>query len=233
MTSPVAAVPGPRWTRGRLADMLLQCYGPDAKGRVDADAVAAYVGVTAATVRRWISGGRRDRRRATPCPAKRIAQLQRGPEIVERRNQQLYDRAVAALDSIGRGEEIQTEWEKENWLNTHVVVIGAVYGKPWYQVAVTNGSQRAMTELRRRVTVITSAEVPTWFDGQVLAHTVITRQQAWRVHPAKTQLTIGRTHVWMNDAPPVDLAALASSAPRGIQHAGGGTEDGFGCVGAS
>lgn len=213
MTSAADPIPGPRWTRGRLADMLVECYGPDDKGRVDADAVADYVGVTSRTVRRWISGGQRNRRRATPCPAKRIAQLQRGPDIVERRNQQLYDRAVAALDSIGRGGEIQPEWEKENWLDPHVVAIGAIYGKPWYQVVVTNGGHRSMTELRRRVTVISSVEVPTWFHGQILAHAVMTRQQAWRVHPAKTQLKIGRTHVWMNDAPPVDLVALASSEP--------------------
>jgi hypothetical protein len=213
-------VPGPRWTRGRLADMLVECY-PDDTGGVEADAVAEYVGVTSATVRRWIRGGKRDRRRVTSCPAKRIAQLQRGPEIVERRNQQLYDRAVAAIDSIRAGGEILPEWEKEHWLDTHVVVIGAVYGKPWYQVAVTNGSHRSMTELRRRVTVIASVEVPTWFHGQILAHAVMTRQQAWRVHPAKTQLKIGRTHVWMNDAPPVDLAALATSEPWGSAAAAG------------
>ena len=207
--------PGPRWTRGRLADTLLECYGPNDNGGVNLAAVAEYVGVTPPTVRRWISGGKRDRRRATPCPAKRIAQLQRGPEIVERRNQQLYDRAAAALDSIrrGHGQAIRTEWEEEHWLDTHVVAIGAGYGKPWYQVAVTNGNHRAMTELRRRVTVITSVEVPTWFHGQILAHAVMTQQQAWRVHPAKEQLAIGRTQVWMNDAPPVDLAVLAASEP--------------------
>jgi hypothetical protein len=44
---------------------------------------------------------------------------------------------------------------------------------------------------------------------------VMTRQHARRAHPAKEQLTIGRTQVRMNDAPPVDLAALAAAGPRG------------------
>lgn len=202
-------VPGPRWTRGRLADMLLQCYGPNDNGGVDVDAVAEYVGVTAATVRRWISGDKRNRGRATSCPAKRIAQLQLGPDIVERRNQQQYERATAAIDSLHAGGPIQPEWEKQHWLETHVVAIGEIRGKPWHQVVVTNGNYRSMTELGRRVAVITSIEVPTWFHGQVLAHAVMTRQREWRVHPAKTELTTGRTQVWMDDAPPVDLIALS------------------------
>lgn len=208
MTIAAEPIPGPRWTRGRLADMLLDCYGPSPRGRVNAAAVAQHVGVTPATVRRWIAGGRSNRRRATPCPTTRITQLQRGPDLVERRNQQLYERALAAIDSINAGQAIQPEWQQQQWLNPHLVAIGAVHGKPWHQVAVTNGSDRAMTELRRRVTILVSTEVSTWFHAQILVHAVMTRHQAWRVHPAKTQLTIGRTHVWMNDAPPVDLAAL-------------------------
>lgn len=80
-------------------------------------------------------------------------------------------------------------------------------------MAVTRASHRALTELRRRGTIIDTVDLPTWFHGQVLAHTVMTRQQAWRVHPAKEQLETGRTQVWMNDAPPVDLSALAASQP--------------------
>ncbi|MDP7739213.1 hypothetical protein [Mycobacterium paragordonae] len=205
MTIFVDPVAGPRWTRGRLADMLIDCYGTSPRGRVNADAVAEYVGVTAATVRRWISGGQRDRRRAPLCPPKRITQLQRGPDIVERRNQQLYERALSAIGSINGDDPIPAEWDKQQWLETHTVAIGAIHGKPWYQVAVTNAGPRSMTELRRRVTVIDALEVPTWFHAQVLTHTVMTRQQAWRVHPAKTQLTSGRTHVWMNNAPPLKL----------------------------
>ncbi len=205
--------PGPRWTRGRLADMLLECYGPNDNGGVNLAAVAEYVGVTPPTVRRWIGGGKTARRRRTSCPPARLAQLQRGPELVERRNQQQHDHALAAIENLRDDRPIQPAWEKQGWLDQHVVTIVAIYGKPWYQVAVTKANQRALTELRRRATVIETVEVPTWFHGQVIAHAVMARQQAWRVHPAKEQLAIGRTQVWMNDAPPVDLAALAASEP--------------------
>ena len=48
---------GPRWTRKRLIGMLLDCYGPTARGSVDIAAVADYAGVSPSTVRRWISSG--------------------------------------------------------------------------------------------------------------------------------------------------------------------------------
>lgn len=207
--------PGPRWTRGRLTGMLLECYGPNDHGGVDLAAVAEYAGVTPSTVRRWISGGMKDRRRRAACPPKRIVQLQRGPEIVERRNQQQCEHALAAIDSIHTGQPPQPAWEKQRWLEPHTVAVIAIYGKPWYQVAVTKANHRALADLRRRGTIIDTVEVPTWFHGQVLAHTVMTRQQAWRVHPAKEQLETGRTHVWMNDAPAVDLSAVAASEPWG------------------
>ena len=66
-----------------------------------------------------------------------------------------------------------------------------------------------MDALRRRATVLDSITLPTRFHAQVLAHAVMTRQQAWRIHPTPQQLPQGRTQVWMNDAPPVDLKALA------------------------
>jgi hypothetical protein len=205
---------GPRWTRGRLADMLLECYGPGDHGGVNLADVAEYVGVTPPTVRRWISGGKHHRRRQTSCPPARIAALQRGPDLVERRNQQQYDHALSAIEAISDGQPIQPAWEKQGWLDKHAVAILAIYGKPWYQVAITKANHRALAELRRRGTTLDTVEVPTWFHGQVLAHTVMTRQQAWRVHPTKEQLAIGRTQVWMNDAPPLDLAALAATEPQ-------------------
>jgi hypothetical protein len=193
--------------------MLLACYGPGDHGRVNVADVAQYVGVTPPTVRRWISGGKQQRRRATSCPPARIAALQRGPALIERRNQQHYDHALSAIEAIRAGAPIPPAWQTQGWLDQQVVAILAIYGKPWYQVAVTKANHRALAELRRRGTTLDTVEAPTWFHGQVLAHTVMTHQQAWRVHPAKEQLAIGRTQVWMNDAPPVDLAALAASQP--------------------
>ena len=214
MTASVEPLAGPRWTQGRFTDMLAECYGRTDKGGIDIAAVAEYTNVTPATVRRWIGGAKRDRRRRTLCPAKRIRQLQRGPVIVERRNEQQYTRALAAIATIAEGGEILPEWEQERWLEPHIVVVGAVRGKPWLQIAVTNGSRRALTYLLRRISAVASIEVPTWFHGQVLAYTVMTRQREWRVHPAKKQLEVGRTQVWMDDAPLPDLPALINAHIR-------------------
>src|SRR5688500_17809093 len=84
--SAIRPVPGPRWTRKRLIGMLTDCYGPTPRGAVNVAAVAAYAGVSPSTVRRWIARGQQGNRRKPAIPKHRITQLQRGPEVVERRN---------------------------------------------------------------------------------------------------------------------------------------------------
>lgn len=206
---------GPRWSRKRLIGMLLDCYGASPRNTVDAAAVAAYAGVTPSTVRRWISKRHSPSRRVA-IPKHRIAQLQRGPADVERRNEQQYRYALNALASIDDESAILPAWREQGWLDPHTVAIIAIHAKPWMQVAVTNASTRALGELRRRGTLVTSRTVPTRFHAQVLAHAVMVRQQAWRVHPAPRYLAAGRTQAWMADAPPVNLATLA--ADLGIAH---------------
>lgn len=202
--------PGPRWTRKRLLQMLIDCYGPSTRGPLDVNAAADHAGVTPTTVRRWIapSGHRRPH-----IPAERITQLQLGSALTERRAAQQYGYAVNAIDKIANGD-ILPAWTRQKWLDDHTVMIVEVHDKPWHQVVDTRGEKRALAELQRRATIIETATVPTRFHAQVLAHRVMQRQQNWRVHPAKSQLATGRTRVWMADAPPVDLAALAGQLLR-------------------
>jgi hypothetical protein len=200
---------GPRWSRKRLIGMLLDCYGPTVRGSVHVAAVAEYAGVSPSTVRRWISRRHPPSRRLA-IPKHRILQLQRGPAEVERRNQQQYQYALNALASIDDEQSILPAWREQGWLDQHTVAIIAIHRKPWLQVAVTNANRRALGELRRRGATVANLTLPTRFHAQVLAHAVMTRQQAWRVHPTAQHLSAGRTHVWMADAPPVNLATLAS-----------------------
>lgn len=209
---PVTPVPGPLWTRKRLVDMLIDCYGNAQRGGVNVDAVAEYAGVTPSTVRRWLAGGHRHNRRHALIPAQRIQQLQRGPELSERRNRQQHQYWLDARASVENGTGILQSWRTQKWLDPHEVVIIAVDGKPWHQVAVTNGSRRALIELRRRGERIATVTVPTRVHAQLLVDAVMTRLQHWRVHPSAENLDQGRTQVWMADAPPVDLAELASEA---------------------
>jgi hypothetical protein len=210
--SEIRPVRGPQWTRRRLAAMLLECYGPTPRGSVDVAAVAHYAAVSPSTVWRWLakppSGSRR-----VAIPKHRLRQLQCGPAEVERRNEQQYWHAQAALASLHDEASIVPAWREQRWLDEHTVVILAIDRRPWHQVAVTNGTRRALGEVHRRGATVDTLVVPTRFHALVLAHSVMLRQQAWRVHPAAHRLTTGRTQAWMVDAPAVDLAALTAAVP--------------------
>lgn len=210
-------VPGPRWTRTRLHAMLLDCYGPTPRGAVDVAAVARYAGVSPSTVRRWLSKPPAGTRRPV-IPKGRLVQLQRGPQEVERRNEQQYQHALNATASILDDRSILPEWRKQGWLDQHTVAIIAVHGRPWHQVAVTNGTRRALEQLHRRGATVDNLIVPTRFHAQLLMHTVMVRQQAWRVYPVAHRLSVGRTQAWMDAAPAVDLAALAAAMQVRIAH---------------
>lgn len=207
----------PRWSRKRLDAMLIDCYGPSPSNGVDFAAVARYVGVSPSTVRRWITARPPSGRRMA-IPKARLVQLQCGPTEVELRNRQRYEHALAALASIDDDTAILTAWRHRRWLDQHTVVIIAIRGRPWLQVAITNGSKRALTELLRRGAMVAATRVPTQFHAQVLVHAVMVRQRGWRVHPAAERLSVGRTQVWMGDAPAVDLDDLAGTL--GLHHAG-------------
>ena len=208
----IRPIQGPRWTRKRLIAMLVDCYGPTPRGGVDVAAVAFYAGVSPSTVRRWLSPPKPGTRRL-PIPTHRLVQLQRGPSEVERRNEQQHQHALNAIASIGDESAVLPAWREQGWLDQHTVVIIAVHGRPWHQVAVTKATRRALGEVHRRGATVDNLVVPTRFHAQLLAHAVMMRQQRWRVHPAAHLLATGRTQVWMADAPAVDLAALAASLP--------------------
>lgn len=199
---------GPRWTRKRLVDMLENCYGRAPRGGVDTAAVAAAAGVSPRTVRRWIHGQNRQR---AAIPPNRLQQLTFAPDEVELRNRQQSDYARDAIARIAlpKGRGILPAWRKQGWLEPHVVAVIAVTGQPWRQVVISNGTSRSMAETKRRGTVLDVTTVPTRFHAVVLAHEVMERVKPWRVNPLPRILAHGRTHVWAQDAPSVDLSVLA------------------------
>ncbi|MBU8820354.1 hypothetical protein KL864_31220 [Mycolicibacterium goodii] len=217
MTPPaVKPVAGPRWTQKRLVDMLAECYGPSKIGPIDTVAVAGHVGVTAATVRRWLrnTNGPPSRVRAA-IPRERITQLQRARPDVEDSNDRRYQYALQAIDKVDRGDIIPP-WRTQGWLAEHTVAIVAVRAKPWHQVVVTKANHRALMGIRRRADIMDSAVVRNRFWAQVVAHNVMVRQQHWRVYPAQNQLDTGRTQVWMADAPPISLESFVADVAAAI-----------------
>lgn len=111
---------------------------------------------------------------------------------------------------IEHGETIPP-WRNQGYLDEHTVAIIAVNGKPWQQVVFTKANQRAMAAIHRRGKLVSTVTVPNRFHAIAVTNFVMLRQQEWRVYPAESQLEIGRTQVWMADAPAVDLDALAAA----------------------
>ncbi len=205
----VAPFKGPRWTRKRLVTMLIDCYGPSPRGAVNVSGVADYLNVSTSTVRRWLAGGEAANRRHPPIPSRRLSQLQCGPADVERRSEHQYRYALAAISDIAAGKLVIPYWRERGWLAEHTVAILELRRQPWYQIAFTK--TKSKQELLKRGAIVDSIVVPTQFHARVLVHTVMLALHAWRVHPAPPRLRIGRTQVWMNDAPPVDLKAVAAT----------------------
>jgi hypothetical protein len=195
--------------------MLLDCYGPTPRGAVDVATVAHYAGVSPSTVWRWLSKSPDGSRRLL-IPKNRLTQLQHGPAEVERRNEQQYQHARAALASIDDERSILPAWREQRWLDEQTVAIIAIHQRPWRQVAVTNGSRRALGEVHRRGATVDNLVVLTRFHAQVLAHAVMIRQLAWRVHPVAHRLSAGRTQVWMAEAPAPDVNELAQACFDGL-----------------
>jgi hypothetical protein len=112
---------------------------------VDVATVAHYAGVSPSTVWRWRSKSP-DGSRRLQIPKNRLTQLQYGPAEVERQNDHQYQHALAALASIDDERSILPAWREQRWLDEQTVAILAIHQSPWRQVAVTNGSRRALEE---------------------------------------------------------------------------------------
>ena len=226
---------GPRWTHKRLVTMVKDCYGVGPRGGVNVPAIAAYTAVTPSTVYRWIAPGETQYRLA--IPPGRLSELQLAPPMDEVRALQSYRHALMAIDAIEEGRP-WAEWESRGWLLPHNVVINKLIGKPWQQILVTRAFPsrprrnlqkpqpgagdinrlRAWENMRADDIVLGSAAVPNYFYGQVLVRAVIVHQGWWRVYPMRSELAMGRTRVWMSDAPAVKLRALARKAGVPVVH---------------
>lgn len=208
-------LPGPLWTRNRLHAMLIDCYGPSQDGGVRTTLVARYCGVAPSTVRHWLTtNASEDDVELARIPPERIRQLQLAPPVTERRNQQRADYAADAIAKLGlaRGKGILPAWRTQGWLLPHVVaVLDHVESMPWRQVVVTIGDTAALAKFRRRGELVDVATLPSRFHAQLVAHAMMVELANWRVHPADHILAAGRTQVWFDDAPAVEVSRLAAA----------------------
>ena len=140
----------PRWTRARLARVLGERFGYTSRGGVNTAAVARGMGVSQRTVQRWLHA---DGRRRAPIPAARLDQLQQllqlDPVHARRQRQQAAYAAAAIKQLTTDPGSALASWEKQGWLEEHLVSIVAVPGSRTCRVNLPGGQH---------------APTITWFD---------------------------------------------------------------------
>ncbi|MBF6215811.1 hypothetical protein IU487_32960 [Nocardia puris] len=215
--------PGPTWTRGRLAATLGEFYGRGPRGGVNVAAAAADLEVSTARVRRWLRGSN-DQPAAIPPEWLRV--LTTGGERVEREAAGKAAYAREAMIEIGlpKGRAIKQQWREMDWLEPHFVLLIQLRNRPWRQLILTKSSLLTATSgepavldravvaadlASKRGTLLDEVVVANKFAGDVLIAEVMRRQAPWAVRPPKSALPTGRGQVWAEDAPELNLSALA------------------------
>ncbi len=197
----------PAWTRARLFATLIECYGTTKRGTLNVKLVAADFKVSVSTVRNWLRGADSD---PAAIPAARLRQLRTGGPAIERRadGQIAYAHNAIQANKLPHRRNVIPQWDEQEWFTPHAVVLIAVYGRPWHQLILSKHSS-IVDDARRRGEVIDVATVPTKFHGDLLVRAAMQRQAAWAIRPHKSQLEIGRGQLWAEDAPALNLSALA------------------------
>lgn len=208
----------PTWTRARLERVMCLRFGFAADGGPDTQAAADAMGVSRRTVQRWLHAD--SGRSLAHIPAARLEQLINlllpDDEVRSKEDQQARY-AAKAIDglSLPRRMGIKPAWEKQRWLEQHLVVVLEIKVRHLRirQLAVGRSSSRKLDEFRRRGTIVDDAVVPTRFHATLLVHQTLTELAAWRFQAGDDQVVQGFTQAWLADAPPTQLSAWASALP--------------------
>lgn len=203
---------GPTWTRARLQRVMALRFGTTSRGHLDVKAVAGEMGVTPRSVQRWLHAAHG--RSLAHIPPKRLKQLlellvpDQDVLLDEAKKGRYAARAIKDLE-LGRKMGTNPAWEKQRWLEQHLVVVLEikVNGHKIRQVAVTRADVAKIEQLKKRGTVVDQAVVPTKFHATVLIHRVLTDMGPWRFRALPGQVAQGYTQAWLDDAPTTNLGA--------------------------
>lgn len=204
---------GPTWTRARINRVIRLRFGTNSRGGPDLAACAGQMGVTPRSVQRWLHAS--SGRALAPIPPRRLEQLLElllpAEDTLRREAQQArYARKAIGQLYLGRRRGIKPAWERQRWLEQHIVLVLAVREHKIRQIVITRATRKHLDDVRRRGTVIDQAVVPTRFHATVLVHHVLTRLHPWRYRAGGDQVAAGYTQVWLDDAPAISLTAAAS-----------------------
>ena len=226
---------GPVWTRARLQRVMRLRFGTTAAGGVDTRAAGAAMGVSQRTVQRWLHAAHG--RSVAHIPPRRLQQLielllpSEETRIKEEQGARYAARAIEGL-KLPRKMGVKPAWEKQRWLEQHLVVVLEVKLDDLRirQLAIGRASMAKVEQFRRRGTIVDEAVVPTRFHATLLAHRVLTELAPWRFQAGADQVLQGFTQAWLADAPAThltrdadDLTSPGSAASRTGATTAGGT----------
>lgn len=206
---------GPLWTRARLIRVMTLRYGVNRLGHVDAVAAARELGVTPVTVRRWLAG--RHGRQLAHIPPGRLAQLlallQPSPELLaDEQAAARYARKAIADLALPRKMGVLPSWEKQRWLQQHLVAVIHPRGLGIRQIMIIRYTPAASDKIAKRGRMLDFTAVPTRFHATLVAQQVLDEIGPWRFRPNPDDVVQGYTWAWLDDAPTVQLNAAALRA---------------------
>ena len=189
-------------------------FGVTPLGGVNTRAAALAMGVSQRTVQRWLRAP--SGRAKAPIPAARLAQLIEllVPESRTLRAEQkaaVYARRAIAQVALPRGMGILPSWQDQGWLTQHMVAVLGMANPGIRQLTIARATLDRIGEVQRRGRVLDYVIVPTWFHATVLVQELLQDLEPWRYQASKPDVKQGFTWVWLDDAPPVDLAAAAAA----------------------
>lgn len=201
----------PTWTRARLLRAMSLRFGTAVHGGPDTAAAAEAMGVSRRTVQRWLHA--RHGRSLAHIPPKRLARLiellQPDPGTVAREAQQARyaTKAIGGLH-LGRKAGIKPAWEKQKWLEPHLVVVLEIKAGTYKirQLAVARAEVAKTDDLKKRGKIVDQAVVPTRFHATLLTHKVLTELAPWRFQAGADQVLQGYTQAWFADSPETHLS---------------------------
>ncbi len=206
--------PGPLWTRARLERVMCLRFGFGANGAADTRAAAEAMGVSQRTVQRWLHATHG--RSVAHIPARRLNQLisllRPDGEVLAREAQQARY-AAKAIEGLHlpRKMGIKPAWERQGWLEQHVVVVLDIKVEHLRirQVATSRVTVAKLDDLKRRGRIVDHVIVPTRFHATLLVHRTLDVVEAWRFQAGDDQVLQGFTQAWLADAPETNLSAWA------------------------
>lgn len=214
-----AAAHGPTWTKARLERVMALRFGIGVHGGPDTAVAAEAMGVSRRTVQRWLHA--RHGRSIAHIPPRRLAELMAlllPSEETRRKEAQQAQYAERAIANLGLPKRmgVKPAWERQRWLEAHLVVVLEVAVGPSKirQLAVGRASLAKMGEFQRRGRVVDQTTVPTRFHATALTHRVLTDLGPWRFQAGPGQVMQGFTQAWLADAPATHLASTADALQR-------------------